>query len=252
MSLQPEAPAPAVVSGAPLSPFARFVAVFARPAHAWGGLAEKQQWWFPLVLTTLVQVLVMLPLYQRAYLPMYSEQLETQIASGAIEPAQAERAEQLMQTPAMGPVVAATAGVSSAIVTFAFALVIWFGVSFLLGAKFRYRHALEVAAWSGLVWLPQQLAFFALAWSQETMKGIHFGLAAFLPEADPPSKWHAMASVLLDAFGPFNVWFVVVAVLGCSALSGAARRNTAWVLGGLAVALAIISAVLTGWLSPAA
>lgn len=251
MSLPSEAPAAEAEPSRSLSLTGRLVAIFVRPAQAWSGLQEKKQWWFPLLITSLLQVALMLPLYERAYLPMYFEQLDAQIASGAIEPAQAAKAEELMGTSVMGPIVAAVSGVSNAVLTFGLALLIAFGVAFILGAKFRYRLALEVAAWSGLVWLPQQVAFFALAWSQQTMKGIHFGLAAFLPEADPPAKWHTMLTVLLDAFGPFNVWFVVVAVLGCSALSGAPRRGVAWVLGGLAVALAVVSALLAGWLSPA-
>lgn len=251
MSLQPEAPSSAAAPTAPLSVFERAIAVFARPASAWGGLAERHQWWFPLLVTSVLQVAMMLPLYERAYLPMYFEQLDAQIASGAIDAAQAARAEQMMQSPAMGYVIAGVSGLTSAIMTFVMALIAWFGVGFILGARFRYRLALEVTAWSALVWIPQQAAFFALAWSQETMRGIHFGLAAFLPEADPPAKWHTMMSVVLDAFGPFNIWFVAVAVLGCSALSGAPRRSVAWVLGGLAVALAVVSALLSGWLTPA-
>jgi hypothetical protein len=250
MSLQPEGPSPAIPESPSKSLAGRCVAVFARPASAWSGLAEHPQWWFPLLLTTLLQVAVMLPLYDRAYLPMYFEQLDSQIASGALDPASAAKAEQIMQNPAMGTIVPCVAGLTNVILTFAFALVIWFGVGFVLGAKFRYRLALEVAAWSALVWIPQQIAFFGLAWSQETMKGIHFGLAAFLPEADPPAKWHAMLTVALDAFGPFNIWYVAVAVVGCSALSGAPRRSVAWVLGGLAVALAVVSALLSGWLAP--
>lgn len=251
MSLQPEAPTPAAAPPATLSLFGRFVAVFARPAGAWVGLEKRHVWWFPLLIVAVLNIGVMLPLYERAYLPMYYEQLDAQIASGAIDPAQAQRAQKIMESGAMGPIVACVAGVSSALMTLGLALVVWFGVGFILGAKFRYRLALEVTAWSGLVWLPQHAAFFALAWSQQTMKGIHFGLAAFLPEADPPAKWHSMLAVLLDAFGPFNIWFVAVAVLGCSALSGAPRRSVAWVLGGLAVALAVVSALLTGWLAPA-
>jgi hypothetical protein len=251
MSLQPEAPSSAAAPPASLSLFGRAVAVFVNPAGAWAGLLERHQWWFPLLVIALLNVGIMLPLYERAYLPMYYEQLDSQIASGAIDPSQAERAEKVMQSPAMGPIVAGIAGLSSAVMTFGIALVVWFGVGFILGAKFRYRLALEVTAWSGLVWIPQHAAFFALAWSQQTMKGIHFGLAAFLPEADPPAKWHSMLGVLLDAFGPFNIWYVAVAVLGCSALSGAPRRSVAWVLGGLAVALAVVSALLNGWLAPA-
>lgn len=247
MTLQPDAPAPA--EPVP-SLFGRALAVFVRPANAWAGLEQRHQWWFPMLLCAVVQCAVMLPLYERAYLPMYYEQLDAQIASGAIDAAAADKAQQVMESGVMGPVVAGTAAVMSALMTLGMALLVWIGVGFILGAKFRYRLALEVTAWSGLVWLPQSLAFFALAWSQETMKGIHFGLAAFLPEADPPSKGHAMLSVLLDAVGPFNLWFLVVAILGCAALSGAPRRNLAWVLGGLAAALAVVSALVTGWMTP--
>jgi hypothetical protein len=181
---------------------------------------------------------------------MYYEQLDAQIASGAIDASGAAKAEQIMESAVMGPIVSAMAAVSNAVLTFALALLVMFGVGFVLGARFRYRLALEVVCWSALVWLPQQLAFFALAWSQQTMKGIHFGLAAFLPEADPPARWHTMLTVLLDAFGPFNIWYVAVAVIGCSALSGAPRRSVAWVLGGLAVGLAVVSALVAGWTAP--
>lgn len=249
MSLQPEATSTAAAPA--LSIGQRAVAVFTNPGAAWGGLGERHQWWFPLLVMSLVQVLVMLPLYDRAYLPMYFDQLDAQVASGAIDAAGAARAEKIMESPAMGWVVAGVAGLSSVVMTLALALVVWFGVGFLLGARFRYRLALEVTAWSALVWLPQHLAFFALAWTQQTMKGIHFGLAAFLPEADPPAKWQAMLTVVLDALGPFNIWYLVVAALGCAALSGAPRRSVAWVLGGLAVTLAVVSALLTGWLAPA-
>jgi len=250
MSLQPEA-SPAEAGQSPsLSLFGRFVAIFARPARAWGGLHERKQWWFPLLLVSVLQVVLWLALYERAYLPMYYEQLDAQVASGAIDGAGAARAEQIMESPVMGPIVSAMASVANVAVTFALALLVWFGVGFILGFKFRYRLALEVVCWSALVWLPQQLAFFALAWSQQTMKGIHFGFAAFLPEADPPARWHSMLTVLLDAFGPFNIWYVVVAVLGCSALSGAPRRSVAWVLGGLAVGLVVVSALVAGWMAP--
>jgi hypothetical protein len=250
MSLQPEAAPAAPPSRPPLSLLGRFAAVFVRPAEAWGGLEEHQQWWFPVLLVALMNVVIMLPLYERAYLPTYYDQLDSQVASGALEPGQAERMQQFMESRVMGPIVAGIAGLASVVMTLGTALIVWFGVGFILGAKFRYRMALEVTAWSGLVLLPQHVAFFALAWSQETMKGIHFGLAAFLPEADPPARWHAMLAVALDAFGPFNVWYVAVAVLGCAALTGGRRRDVAWVLGGLAVALAVVSALLSGWLAP--
>jgi hypothetical protein len=250
MSLQPEAPTPAAAPAPSLSLFERSVAIFARPAAAWEGLVQRPQWWFPVLVTVAIQVVVMLSLYQRAYLPMYSDQLDAQIAAGAIDPAGAARAEHLMESPVMAPIIAAIAGVIGLIMTLVLAAFVQFGDGFIVGARLSYRLALEVTAWSGLVWLPQQLLFFTLAWSQQTMKGIHFGLAAFLPELDSPAKWHSMLTVLLDAISPFNVWYVVVAVLGCTALTGAPRRKIAWALGGMAVALAVIGALLSG-LAPA-
>ncbi len=251
MSLQPEAPTSAAAPAPRFSLFSRAVAIFARPASAWSGLEERAQWWFPLLVIIVLQLVIMWLLYHRAYLPMYFDQLDAQLASGAIQQAQAARAEQIMQSPVMVYVTAGMAGLTNAIFMFLMALLVWFGVSFILGARFRYRLALETTTWSALVWIPQQIAFFALAWSQQTMKGIHFGLAAFLPDADPPAKWHTALSVILDALGPFNIWFVAVAVLGCAALSGAPRRSVAWVLGGLAVVVAVVSALVSGWLAPA-
>jgi hypothetical protein len=73
-----------------------------------------------------------------------------------------------------------------------------------------------------------------------------------LPEADPPSKLHAGMAVLLDAFGPFVIWNLFVTVIGCSVLSGAPRKNVAWVLAALYLALTVVFAVVAALFAPGA
>ena len=252
MSLQPEAPTATAALSPSLSLAGRFAAIFARPAEAWTGLERRHQWWFPLVIMTIFSVLMMVTLYQRALLPDLANQWEAQVEAGAMQPEQVDRAEAMMSGWQVRAITCVAVAASMAVFTLFYALVMSFGVGFILGGKLPFRLAFEVATWSGLVKLVELPIHFALAWSQESLKGVHLSLAALLPVADPPAKWHTMLTVFLDAVGPFNIWFVVVAVLGCSALSGAPRRNVAWVLGGLAFALAVITALLTGWLSPSA
>ena len=138
------------------------------------------------------------------------------------------------------------------IVTLVAALLVWFGCGFVLGTRLRYRHALEVAAWSSLVNLPAFAITTALAWSKETMRGIHVGFGILLPESDAPSKLSIALGTVLDGIGPLALWYLAVAILGAAALSGAKRASVAWVLGGLYLAMLVFMAAMAAMFTPAA
>jgi hypothetical protein len=53
----------------------------------------------------------------------------------------------------------------------------------------------------------------------------------------------------LIAIGPLSIWYLAVLIIGASALSGAPRKSTAWVLGGLYLVLMAGFAVLAGMMS---
>ena len=89
-----------------------------------------------------------------------------------------------------------------------------------------------------------------VAWNRETMKGVHIGFGLLLPETDTPSKLMTWFGAVLDAMGPLSIWYVVVLVLGAAALSGAPRRNVAWVLGSLYLVLVLLFASLGTLFSP--
>lgn len=246
MSLQPEAPSSAAAPPASLSLLERAIAVFTRPASAWTGLAGRQQWWFPLIVVGVLNVLFMLAVYDRALVPDFISQWEAQVEAGAMQPAQMEQAEAMTQGWAMKGSILGVSLVGHAVITLVFALLAVFGVGFILGSKLPFRLAFEVAAWSGLVKLVEFPLLLFLVWSEESLKSAHLSLAALLPAPEAPAKWHSMLVVALDGVGPFNVWLFVVGVLGCSALSGAPRRNVAWVLGGLGLALVMVAALFSG------
>ena len=132
------------------------------------------------------------------------------------------------------------------------ALVGWFGIGFVLGTRFPYRLSLEVFTWAMLVRLPETILTFVIGWANETFKGIHFGLGALLPVEDVPTKFHTGLAVLLDAVGPFSLWYLFVTIVGCSALSGAPRKNVAWVLTALYLALTVVFAVVAAVFGPGA
>jgi hypothetical protein len=123
-------------------------------------------------------------------------------------------------------------------------------VGFILGTRFSYRLALEVAAWSGLVQIPALLATTLLAWSKESMKAVHLGMAILLPDSDTPSKMLTFAKVFLDALGPFAIWALVVSILGASTLSGAPRKSVAWVCIALTVVFALFGASMAAMFGP--
>ncbi len=247
----PGTASPAVDAGPPLSPLQRLVAVFVRPMRAWGGLHRSVQWWFPLLLSLAFAASFSLVLHERAFVPMIQDRFEQQVSEGQMTPEQAARAERMM-AGSMGlvwsivpQVVAITA------ITFVIALILWFGVAFVLGRPFPYRLALEVTCWSALVNLPGQILFGVLAWSRQTMRGIHIGFGMLLPESEAPSKLMMGLGVLLDALGPFSLWYVAVGILGAAALSGAPRKSVAWVLGGLYVVLVLVIASFTAFFGQA-
>jgi hypothetical protein len=131
------------------------------------------------------------------------------------------------------------------------ALLVWFGIGFVLGTKMSYRLALEVACWSGLVTLPGYVLTMSIAWMRQTLKGVHVGFALLLPDTEAPSKLQNALAVVLDGLGPLSLWYLVVAILGAAVLSGAPRKSVAWVLSGIYVAMILFSAAMAAMFAPA-
>lgn len=230
----------------------RAAAVFARPAQAWIGLQDKVQWWFPLLVMIVFAGASSALLYQRALVPMLTESWEQQVANGQMQAEQLEQIERFFNSPAGLAFSVGQQIVFLPILILVIALAIWFGVGFVLGSGMRYRLALEVACWSFLVRLPEYVLVTGLAWAKGTMRGVHVGFGILLPDVDPPTKLHTSLGVLLDAIGPFSVWYLVVGILGAAALSGAPRRSVAWTLGVLYLVIMAFVAALAALATPAA
>jgi hypothetical protein len=230
--------------GPSLSVWQRAVAVFARPSTAWSGLESRSQWWFPLVVMILVNAAFGAALHQRALMPMLSETWEQAVSDGRMTAAQVDKMEAFMGGPIGMCVMVGQQAIAWPIIVLVSALGVWFGVGFVLGRKFRYRLAFETVAWSSLVMIPAQLLGGALAWSRETMRGLHTGFGILLPESDPPSKLMTGLGFFLDAIGPLSVWYLAVVIIGAAAVSGAPRKSVGWVLGGLYVVVMMFFAVL--------
>jgi hypothetical protein len=233
-----------------LSPIQRAIAIFARPSSAWADLTTRSQWWFPLLILVVLSVANSVILHERALMPMLMEQWEAQVESGQLPADRLDAIEGFMSSPAGIAVTAGQTALVWPILMLLYALMVWFGVGFILGTKFRYRLAFEVVCWSSLVLIPATLLTTVLAWSKETMKGVHVGLGALLPEADVPSKLQTGLAIFLDGLGPLQIWSLVVSIIGASVLSGAPRKSVGWVMGGLYVAMMVFMAALAAVFSP--
>jgi hypothetical protein len=251
-SAPPETSSASAPDAPSLSLLQRTIAIFARPADAWGGLRERSQWWFPLVLTMVVSGTGSLVLYHRAQLPTMIEALETQVANGQMPAEQLEKIENFYSAPAGVAMTVGIGTLSYGLILLVMGLVVWFGVGFVLGKPFGYRLGLEVSAWAGLVTLPAYLVTLVLAWFKQSYHGVHVGFGALLPDPDPPSKMITALGAFLDALGPFSVWHLAVAILGASALAGAPRKSVAWVLIGLYLAITLFVSALAGLFAPGA
>lgn len=241
------APAPA-----PPSLIGRAIAIFTRPTRAWDGLRERSQWWFPMLILVLVSAVSTWFLHERAIAPMVLNQMEQQVADGQMPREQFERMEAFFNSNTGRLVSVAQQMIIIPVIVLLTALVVWFGIGFVLGAPFRFRLALEATAWASLITIPTQLLVFGLAWSRETMRGVHVGFGLLLPEPDTPSKVLTGLGFFLDSIGPLSIWYVIVLVIGASALSGAPRRSVAWVVGGLYLGFVLLFSALGAVFAPAA
>jgi hypothetical protein len=245
---------PAVAAAPPAasnpSPFARAVNIFVRPTQAWGGLATRAQWWFPLTVMMLFSITFAIVLHDRAIMPMITDKWDEMVENGQMTTAQVEKAETSLQSPVMRGVMIGQQAITWPIFMLLTALGIWFGVSFLLGVKMPFRHAFEITTWSSLVLIPAQILTGILAWNRQTLNGVHVGWAVLLPEVESPSKMLAGVAAFLDSIGPFSLWSLVVCIIGAAALSGAPRKNAAWVLSGLYLGFALIAGLLAGMFAP--
>ncbi|OGF15257.1 MAG: hypothetical protein A2W00_06625 [Candidatus Eisenbacteria bacterium RBG_16_71_46] len=246
----PEASGAAVEDG--MSLLQRTVAVFARPASAWTGLRERAQWWFPLLVVVLVTAVGWALSYKHILLPTMVEAWQRNVDSGQMPAAQLDSLEQFFEGPAGLGIIVGQQVILLPIFTLVVALAVWFGVGFVLGTNLRYRLALEIAAWSSLISLPGFLLTLALGWVKGSLQGVHIGFGILLPITETPTKLLTALGVVLDALGPLSIWYLVVGIIGASELSGAARKSTAWVLGGLYLVLVLLSAALAALFSPAA
>jgi len=237
----PAAPPPGSAS---LSLVQRAVAMFVRPTSAWSGLESRSQWWFPVLVIMVISAGLGAALFQRALLPMMSETWEQAVSDGRMTSEQVDRMETFMSGPVGLCMIVGQQAIAWPIILLLSALGVWFGVGFVLGTKFRYRLAFETVAWASLITLPAQLLGAALAWSRETMRGLHTGFGILVPESDPPTKFQTALGFFLDSIGPLSLWYLAVVIIGAAALSGARRKSVAWVLGGLYVAIMIFFSAL--------
>lgn len=238
-------PTPAPTDAEPsMSVLQRAVAIFTRPTAAWSGLRTRAQWWFPLLILTLVNVAFSAALWERAILPMQLDAMEEQVAAGKMDAAAFDRAETMMRSPAGLAFAVLPWIILSPLFSLLAALILMIAVGFMLGGKLPFRQAFEVSTWSGLIQVPGVLVTGVLAWTKQTMEGVHVSLAALLPEPEKTDRVMGSIVGILDGLGPFAIWWIAVVVIGASVLSGAPRKRVAWAVGGIYVGLLVFFVVL--------
>jgi Yip1-like protein len=235
-----------------LSPIARAVRIFARPATAWDDLVERGQWLAPLLASLVLWAGLQALCFDHVTVPMMQDAWNDAVSAGRMEQAQMDKMMAFFSGPTARWIVVGQQAIFWPILTLLVALVVWFGGGFVLGTKLRYRQALDVVCWSGLVSWPAIVLTFALAWQRQTFKGIHLGLGALIPEGETPDKLRTGITMFLDFFAPFEAWRIAVAVVGVAALTGAPRRNVAWVLVALYLAFGAFLAAVNALFNPGA
>jgi hypothetical protein len=252
MSVAAEPAGPTATPPARLSPLQRTVRIFARPSAAWDDLKERGQWLFPLLIGVAVFVTLQVVSFDYVTLPMMRDQWDQAVSQGRMESSQVDQAERAMSGPVGRGTMHTVQGLTWPAILMLQALVLWFGAGFVLGTSLKYRQAFDVICWSTLVKLPELILFFVLAIQRGSVQGVHLGLGVLVPEPETPSKVLTGLATFLDSLGPFNIWWGVVVILGVGALTGAPRRNLAWVLIALYLAFSVLLAAVSAFFSPGA
>ncbi len=198
-----------------------------------------------MLLVAIVTSVTMLAVYERSYLPMMTQGIERQVSEGQMTQQQLDRTEAFFAGPAGKAINIGFQFLGVVLITLFAGLLYWLGGAFILGKPFGYRLGLEIAAWSGLVTLPGFLLHNLLAYLQGvTVREVHVGFGILVPEPDTPSRLITGLRVILDGLGPLAIWYVVVGIVGLSALSGASRKSSAWVMGMLYAALQLLAGAI--------
>src|SRR5215813_7591843 len=101
-ALQASAALPAAAPSAepgPSSAIERAIAIFVRPAAAWGGLGERAQWWIPMVAVLIVTLIGSVLIYHRAQIPTIIDAMEEKVSSGQMTAEQLQRIEDFYSGP---------------------------------------------------------------------------------------------------------------------------------------------------------
>lgn len=235
----------------PLSPLQRAVRIFSDPAHAWSGLASRSQFLIPLFVALVIALGTTALLYGRSIVPMQMEQMERQVLDGQMPAEQYDKAIGFVDSPMGLGITLVMVAIGTLLFYLVAAATASFGVSFVLGGKLRYRLGLEVVSWAGLVTIPGSVIFTAMAWFQETMD-VRLSPAVLLPAMADATKLQSGIISFLQWMNPFSLWFLAVMVIGASVLSGAPRKNVAWVLVGLYLAFAVVLSAVAMMMTPGA
>lgn len=233
-----------------LSPIERTIRIFARPSAAWDDLRDRGQWWFPLLVGLVLFVTFQAVSFDSVTMPMMRQQWEQAVSQGRMDPAQVDVAERSMSGPVARVVMHAFQAISWPLILLFQALILWFGAGFVLGTSLRFRQAFDVICWSTLVKIPELILFFVLAIQRGTIQGVHLGLGVLVPESETPNKLLIGLTTFLDSLGPFTVWWAVVVILGVGVLTGAPRRNLAWVLVSLYLAFVVLISAASAFFNP--
>lgn len=242
MSTAPIPGAPPASAPASLSVPQRFVSIFARPTEAWTGLRERAQWWWPLIVALAMTCAGTLALHERALMPMLTPQWDQAVADGQMPAAQADQMEAFFAGPGGISFLVAQQVVAFLLMTLLVALLVWFGLAFAVGIPMRFRWAFEVTCWSWLVSLPGTLLTYTLAWFKESFEGVRIGFGLLVPEPETPNRMLTALATFLDGLGPFQIWWLVVIILGAAALTGAPRRLVARWLSAIYVVVLLVVA----------
>jgi hypothetical protein len=250
-STEPIEPTPS--TAARMSVFERARRIFVSPTTAWEGIAERGQAWIPLLFVTLFELSLVGATYTRVFVNDAMHRMEQSAETNPnMTPDVLEKIEEFQTSPLGISINIGVVAIAIPIVFLAQALILWFGAGFVLGAKVSYGNALAVISWSGLVGIPSSIVRYTIGWIRQGTTGLHLGLGVLVPEPDTPNKLITGLTGFLDALSPFAAWYLAVVILGTAALSGAPRRNVAWVLVMLYLALGVFFAAVNALFNPGA
>lgn len=235
----PSVPSASSTTGtAPTAPWPfpkRFISVFTSPRALFEHLAVQPSWLVPFLVGMLLIVIYIMILWDPVMLP---ETLAKMEESGQASEQALDMITNVGRWTTLGAVL-----IGATVITFLYALAVFFVSGFLLGGRIKYKQALSIVTHSGLVAVLGTIVRIPLAFFSKTAQAT-IGPGVFFPPSQAEGFPQKFLANLLTNFDLFTLWQTALVALGVSVVANLPKGKANAGIWGLYLVFVLLGSLL--------